>query len=263
MRVHTRIEWQWSDVTQSYAQFSEEGFDYPENGQVDLCKGADSSQTGLNDQQKQFYSTLQNDYGTQFQNQSNILSSLNNALSPIVAAGPNQFGYSKGQTNALNSTAIQGTAQAYNNAQRALQNQQAAQGGGNMQLPSGVAAQNNAFLASQGANNESNQLLGIQNAGYNQGNQNYNNAISALGGVAQTYNPTGYAGQATGAGSSAADEANAIQKANAAASPWGAIGGLLGGAAGAFLGPMGASVGSKLGNSLGGAASGGSYDSGD
>lgn len=259
MKIYSRVDYQWSETEKAYVLVSEESFDFPENGQVALCKGADASQNNLNASQTQFYNTLSNDYGTQFANQSNILSSLNNALSPTVAAGPNQFGYSTAQTNALNSTAIQGTAQAYNNAQKSLQNQQAAQGGGNMQLPSGVAAQNNATLASSGANQESSQLLGIQNAGYAQGNTNYNNAVSALGGVASQYNPTGYAGSANSAGSSAASEANTIQQENQASSPLSILGGVLGGigsiAGTALGGPLGGALGKSLGSAFGGGSS--------
>jgi hypothetical protein len=256
-RIHTRLEFIWSDEHNKYVLVSEEGYDCPENG-LALCKGATADQTNLGTSQSNFYNTLSQDYGTQFAQQGNILNSLNSALAPTVAAGASQFGYSPGQVNALNSTAIQGTAQQYQGAQKSLQNQQAAQGGGNAYLPSGVASQNSAALAAQGANQTSSQLLGIQNAGYAQGNANYNNAVNALGGVASQYNPTGYAGQATGAGSSAGNTFETIQKENTAASPWGAVGGILGGVAGSFLGPMGASIGSKLGSGIGGAASGGS-----
>lgn len=256
MKIYTRIDYIWDG--QQYVQVSEESYDSPDSGQVALCKGASQQQNDLAAQQADFYKTMQNSYTQQFANQNNILSQLTNTLSPTVAAGPSQYGYSAGQTNALNSQAIQGVAQNYQSAQKSLQNQQAVAGGGNMALPSGVASQNAAALAASGANQTSNQLLGIQNAGYQQGNANYQNAISQLGGVASAYNPLGYAGSATSAGSSAANEANTIQQANAAASPWGAIGGLLGGVGGAFLGPMGSQIGSKLGSSLGGAASGGS-----
>jgi hypothetical protein len=254
-RIHTFLQYEWSDETNEYVLVHEEGFDCPESG-VAWCKGASSAQDQLAASQSAFYNQLTNNYSTQFANQNAILSSLQSSLASTVAAGPSQFGFSPGQTDALNSTAIQGTAQSYQNAEKALQNNAAQQGGGNVALPSGVAAQNAATLAASGANQESSELLGIKNAGYTQGNANYNNAINALGGVASQYNPNGVAGNATGAGNAAANEANVITQENNAASPWGAIGGLLGGVAGAFAGPLGASVGSSIGKSLGGAASG-------
>lgn len=245
MRVHTKLQYLWSGT--EYVLVHAEGFDSPENGQVALCKGASSDETAINQQQQAFQTTLQNDYSQQFANQSNILSSLQNSLSPTVAAGPNQFGYSTAQTNALNSTAIQGAATASKQAQQQVQNQQAIAGGGNQYLPSGVNAQNNASVASNSANNLSNSLLNIQNSGYQQGNANYNNAVAGMGGVAQQYNPTGYAGATTSAGSSALSGASAINQQNTAASPWGTIGGLLGGATSSLLGGLGSSFGKSLG----------------
>lgn len=246
MRIHTLVEMTWCDKTKKYVVVHEEGYDYPENGQVALCKGASQQQNDLAASQSQFYNTLTNSYNQQFANQSAILASLNKSLSPTIAAGPSQFGYSPDQLNDLNATAIQGTAQSYQNAQRALQNQQATRGGGNMQLPSGVDAQNSATLATAGANQESSELLGIKNAGYAQGNTNYNNAVNAEQGVAGLYNPNGYAGSAIGAGNSADNEANIIQKVNSASSPWSAIGGILGGAASAFTGGFAGQLGKNL-----------------
>lgn len=250
MRVHTRIAYQWCDENQQYVLVSEEGFDCPETG-LALCKGATDAQNNLATSQSNFYNTLSQDYGTQFANQSAILGSLNSALAPTVAAGASQFGYSPAQVNSLNSTAIQGTAQSYQNAQKALQNQQATQGGGNAYLPSGVAAQNNATLAGQGANQTSSELLQVQNAGYAQGNANYNNAVNALGGVASQYNPTGYSNSANSAGTSAGNTLNTIQQENTAASPLGIIGGLLGGV-------LGSATNLLTGGILGGGGGGGS-----
>jgi hypothetical protein len=248
MKIYTRITFQMTDAGLDLVD--EESYESPENGQISQCKGASAAQTGLATSQSNFYNTLSSDYGTQFANQSNILSSLQSSLAPTVAAGASQFGYSPGQVNSLNSTAVQGTAQSYQNAQRALQNQQATQGGGNAYLPSGVSAQQNAALAASGANQTSSQLLGIQNAGYAQGNANYNNAVSALGGVASQYNPTGYASTATGAGNAAMNSANTIQQINQASSPLSILGGVLGG--------IGGAVGQGLGAYMGGRSSSGS-----
>lgn len=256
MRIHTRLDYVWSAEKNDYVLVSEEGFDSPENGQIALCKGADAAQNSLAASQASFYNTLSADYGTQFANQGAILSSLNTALAPTVAAGASQFGYSPGQVNALNSTAIQGTAQQYQGAQKTLQNNQAQQGGGNAFLPSGVASQNAATLAASGANQTSNELLGIQNAGYAQGNANYNNAVNALGGVASQYNPTGYSNSANSAGSSAASEANIIQQENTAASPLSIVGGILGGVATAAGGLVGLKNAGAGFSGLGGASPG-------
>ena len=197
---------------------------------VAWCKGASAAQNNLANSQSQFYNTLQSDYGQQFANQNAILGTLTNTLNPIIQAGPNQFGFSQGETNALNSQAIQGTGQQYNNAAASLKANQAAEGGGNALLPSGVASSQQASLAAQGANQASSELLGIQNAGYQQGHSQYEQAVGQLGGVASQYNPNGVAGAANSAGSSAFGSATEVNKENQAASPWGIISPLIGGA---------------------------------
>jgi hypothetical protein len=248
MQIYTRIEFEWSQRQGRYIRVIQNSS--PFYGQIALLKGASASQENLANQQAQYYSTLTNDYNTQFAQQSNILSSLNNTLSPIINAGPNQFGFSTAETNNLNSQAVQGTGQQYAAASQALKANQATAGGGNSYLPSGAQAAQQASLAAAGANQASNQLMGVQQAGYQQGYNQYQSALGEEQGVAGMYNPTGYAGQATGAGSSAFDSASQVQQMNNAASPWNVVGGLLGGALGAgldsFTGGVGGSLAKKV-----------------
>lgn len=250
MRIFSQIIFQWSTTQDRYIRIREKS--RPFIGQISLCKGASDQQTNLANSQASYYNTLTQDYGQQFQNQSNILSSLNNSLSPIINAGPNQFGFSTAETNTLNSQALQGTGQQYNNAQKALASQQAAAGGGNVPLPSGVQSAQQANLASSAANQASGQLLGIQEAGYNQGRQNYQSALGAEEGVAGMYNPTGYAGAANQGGGVANSEANTVAQLNNAASPWNIVGGILGGAAQAGLGFLTGGASTALGGLMGG-----------
>jgi hypothetical protein len=254
MRIATYLEYRWDAAEDRYILVREEGYEY--TGPVALAKGASSAQNNLAASQTQFYNTMSNDYKQQFAGQNAILGTLNKSFAPIIAAGPSQYGFSQGETNDLNSQAIQGTAEQYNHAQKQLQTQQAAAGGGNQFLPSGVNAQEAGTLASAGANQTSSELLGIKQAGYTQGANDYNSAISAEEQAAGLYNPTGYSGAATSAGNAAASEANTIQQENTAASPWTMVGGILGGVAGSFAGPLGTSIGSKLGSAIGGAAGG-------
>ena len=229
--------------------------------EVALCKGASSAQSNLANQQASFYNTLQTDYGQQFQNQNAILGSLQKSLSPILNAGPNQFGFSQAQTNNLNSSAIQNTAQGYANASKALKENQAAAGGGNTLLPNGAQSAQQGALASSAANNQSNQLLGIQQAGYQQGLQNFNNAVGQLGGVASQYNPTGFSNSANSAGSSAFNSATQVQTMNNQASPWNLVGGILGGVASGLTGGLtGLAGGALSGLGGGGGASAGASD---
>jgi hypothetical protein len=250
MFISTRREFIWSDRQQKYLLVKNVSSIIRTT--VALCKGASSQQSALANSQQQFYQTLTNDYNTQFANQNAILGTLSSALNPIIAAGPNQMGYNQAELNTLNSQAVQGTGNQYANAAKALGQQQAAQGGGNSYLPTGAQAAQQAGLISSAANQASNQLLGIKQAGYQQGYNQYQSAVGQLGGVAGMYNPTGYAGQASGAGNSAFNAATQVQQMNNAASPWNLVGGILGGAASAFTGGLTGTLGSQLGANLGG-----------
>ena len=261
MRISSRREYLWSVRQSRYIIIRD--LSSIIRTEVARCKGASAGQDALATSQTNFYNTLSSDYNTQFANQSSILSSLNNSLSPIVAAGPNQFGFSGGEVANLNSQAIQGTGQQYANASKTLGAQQAAQGGGNSYLPTGAQGAHQAGLASASASQASNELLGIQQAGYQQGYNQYQSAIGQLGSVASQYNPTGYAGQATSAGSAAASEQNLITQENNAASPWNLVGGILGGAVGAgldaFTGGLGTLASGVLGSTTDTISSGGSH----
>ena len=268
MRIFSKIEYQWSDRQKRYILIRSKS--RPFFGQLSLCKGASAQQSQIGNSQQQFTTQLMQDYGQQFGNSNAIYGTLTKALQSIITAGPNQFGYSAGQTNTLNSQAIQGTGQQYNAAKQNLAAQQAASGGGNAVLPSGVQQQQTAGLATNAANQTSNQLLGIQQAGYQQGNNQFNQAVGQLGGVAAGYNAAGFAGAANTAGSNAANTANQITQENNAASPWGLIGGILGGAAqgigqaammgfnGGSMFPTGPDVGTdSMGNVIGGGTASG------
>lgn len=250
MQVTTKIVW---DMTTGQV-LAHDWFHY--SGPFMRLKGASAAQERLASSQADFYKTLQQDYGQQFANQGKILSSLQTAWQPILNAGINQFGFSPAETAALRSQATEGTAQTYQKASQALGQNIAAQGGGNVPIPSGASQQLQTELASAAAAQESSANNQITQAGYSQGRSNYLNAASSLGGVAGQYSPVGFAGAANNSGTDAFGSATEVQKMNNAASPWGTIGGILGGVAGSFLGPLGTSLGSKLGSSFAGGGGG-------
>jgi hypothetical protein len=252
MQISVKREYIWSDCQDRHILVLDSR--RPFYGQVAWAKGASAQQTDIANSQQDFYKSLSANYSQQFQNQNAILGALNKSLSPIVAAGPNQFGFSKAEVNNLNSQALQGTGQQYKNAAKAVGEAQAAQGGGNTYLPTGAQAQQQAALAAQSANQTSGQLLDIQNKGYDVGRSQYNAAISQLGGVAGMYNPNEVAGAANTGGSDASASAKTVADMNNAASPWNLVGGILGGAVGAgvdaFTGGIGGSIGKKVGAKL-------------
>jgi hypothetical protein len=195
-----------------------------------VCGGATSQQTQIEATQQAFLSQLTQEYGTVFGESQGILQSLTKTFEPILAAGPNQQGFSKPELTALETQAKQGTGQNYAQAATALGEQEAAAGGGNTFLPSGAKSQLSEELANSAAGNLSNEQLGITEANYATGRANFDTAASELGGVAQELNPVGAAGVANQSSEAAANTANQIASQN---NSWmGAVGGLLGGVQG-------------------------------
>lgn len=224
-------------------------------GPVEECKGS-SSQDDLAQKQAAFYDTLTSNYKTQFGEQSAILSALQKTWSPILSAGINQYGFNPQEDSALRTQAGDATSANFSGANRALNENIAAAGGGDQFLPSGSKTQleqQNQFAA---ARDISSQNLGITQAGYEQGRQNFLNASSALTGQSQIYDPQGYAKQGNSAGESAFSSASILYNQGQA---WqGLVGGILGGAATAFAGPLGgAAAGALFPKAGGGAAAGG------
>lgn len=220
---------------------------------------ASSAEKNLATQQAGFYQTLTQDYGKQFANQSNVLASLQSAWNPILQAGPGQYGFTPQEDASLRTSSADSIAQGQLNAQKALNNTLAAEGGGNSFIPNGAQEQLKASLLSSAGQQQAASQNQITQAGYQTGLQNFNNASSALGGVAGQYAPTGYISGANSAGGEAFSSANAVNTQNNAwkSSLMGAIGGI----GGAILGgPIGAGIGESFGSALGG---GSNYSAGD
>ena len=176
-----------------------------------MC-GPSQAQQNLENQEASFSATLQQDYAQTFAANQEILSTLNSVLQPIVQAGPNQQGFSAQENSALNSQAINSTAQGYQQTAGALGRQENAAGGGTSFLPSGVNAQINAGVASAAQNTLSNEELGITEANYATGRQNWQNALAGEESVAAGQNPLGYAGATTNSNTAAFNEATQINQ---------------------------------------------------
>ncbi len=146
-------------------------------------------------------------YNQNFGEQQGILSSLTNTLSPILQAGPNQEGFSAAEKAGLQGQAINATAANSRNAQVVA----ASSAGGNTGVTTGGQKQLQAEIASRSGEGLSAAENQINLTSAELGRQNFFNAEQGLAGVAQMENPIGYAGQATGAGNSAFNEATTIQ----------------------------------------------------
>jgi len=180
-------------------------------------------------QQAGFFQQLQSAYQSTFGNQQGILSSITNALSPILEGGPGQMGFSAAETAALRGSAINTNAAQFRNASTIAQ----AQGGGNTGVTTGGQQQLQAQLASNAGQSLSSNLNQINLASAQAGRQNFFNAESGLAGAASLYNPLGFANSATGAGGQAFSEANTNNQASNQV--WADLGGLAGGALDAWI----------------------------
>lgn len=241
MRITTKAEYRWGGFGVSGGRYflaRWEGYELPAHSRVALCKGPSASEQDVANGQQSFANTLQGDYGTTFANQQSMLNNLTNSLTNTVKGGPGQYGYSAQEDTGLRTQADSGTAAAYKNAKEATGEAAAAAGGGNAVLPTGASSQTNEQLAQSAAQQQSNQQLGITNAGYQQGEQNYQNAVNGLDTVASLENPNGTASAANTGAANAFGSANTVSQQQNAANPWNIAGGILGGAASAAVGGL-------------------------
>lgn len=184
-----------------------------------IC-GPSGAETSLGNQEQSFSTMLQNNYQTQFANQQGVLNTLNHTLTPIVAAGPNQQGFSPQELASMETTAINSTAGNYANAERALNTNAAGQvrtgvgatGSGGSGLQTGIQQQEAGQLASNASGALSGEQLGIVGANYAQGRQNFAQATGGLQALSGEYNPTAYAGLTTQANNQAFGQANTINQ---------------------------------------------------
>lgn len=202
-----------------------------------MC-GSNSQQTAAQAQEAAFSKQMMQENATVFGQQQNILSSLNAGFQKIIANGPSQEGFAPSELTNLQSTGTEDTARGETNAMRALGQGQAAEGGGNTFIPSGVKQEQQQEVASAGADSNTQTQEGIINADYAQGNVNYDNAVAGSQAVAADLNPIGYSEATTNSNQASASEANAI--AQSANSPFTAVMGALGGLAGAAATAYGA-----------------------
>lgn len=215
-----------------------------------MC-GPTGAQSQLQSGEVSFAKAMQDEYNTVFGQNQNILSDLTGSLSPIVAAGPSQQGFSAAENAALNTQATDQAAQNVKQVRQATNERMAAAGGGNTFLPSGAQEQINAGINTSAMNELSNERLGITEANYQAGRENWLNAVKDLETApGATENPTSEFANATSNSSKVAnDEANTIA---AQGNSWM---GLVGGLAGNVVGAAGPGIVTKLfGKQKGGAS---------
>jgi len=235
MRVHIKTTWQWNDGMGRYVKVYDDCYEY--EGPVALACGAGSQQKQIGQAQQSFFNQLTQQATQVFGGASQVFQNLVNTFTPTIKAGPNQEGFSPAELSAMKSQAITNVGQGYKNVKAAVGNAQAAYGGGNVSLPTGVNEATDLGAAINAADTQSSLLNNITQADYAAGRENYNNAVKGLEGATSVFNPAAtMAGQATGAGEAAASTANQIAQQN---NGWmSAVSGVLGSVAGAASGGL-------------------------
>lgn len=199
-----------------------------------MC-GAPSGQTNLADQQAQYYQTLTQQAKDEFGLASDVFNQIQSTYGPIFQKGPNQMGFSQGELDTLNSSASQGVGQAFNAAKKSMNENLATEGGGNNLLPSGARLRAEQGITTAGASQLAGEENQIQQAGYQQGYNEFQAATNALMGSTGLFGTANSAGGVANQGGEAANSTfNAIAQENA--SPFNAVMGALGGVAGAAAG---------------------------
>ncbi|MBS1799559.1 MAG: hypothetical protein JSS95_07000 [Acidobacteria bacterium] len=251
MHITTFSRFEWDG--KRYVEVYSEGYAF--NGLVDLCCGASSQQTQTYNQQTQLSQQIMQQGQQVFGDSSKVFSDLVSSLAPTVSAGPNQEGFSAAEKSALQSQAITNAGVAYKNAKAATGNAIAAQGGGNTGTVSGANLGIEAKLAASASQNTADQLNQINLNDYQQGRENYNNAVNDLAGTTNVFNPaTNVDNSATGALEGQAKTANDIASQN---NSWvqavsGALGNLGGVAVDGFMNNLGRSSKSSTTSSANG-----------
>jgi hypothetical protein len=175
-----------------------------------MCETA--AQDQLQDEQIQAYQQAQQMTQQQYQHQQDIYAPMAKQFQSIFDRGPNMEGFSEEQKQDLEATAVDGTARNYAGAARALNEEFAARGGGNIPLTPGGEIDAKEDLAASSAAEESREESSIKQADYTQGYNEWQAAGSGLESIAAGENPIGYENASTNSGSAASTTADAIAK---------------------------------------------------
>jgi hypothetical protein len=174
-----------------------------------MC-GSTAAQGQLQAEQMAFYQQGMDESKIAFAESQQLQQQVKAVYDPILAAGPNQYGFSPGEEATLESQAIEGTAKNFRQSSQALKAQIAGEGGGNVPGLTGSQEQLQAELNAASTGEQSREQTQIKEAGYAQGHQLFTEATGAEMGISGQLNPTAFESAATSSGKAAGDTASAI-----------------------------------------------------
>lgn len=155
---------------------------------MSIC-GPSEQQKEIAAQEQNFEGVLQSNYNSRFAAQTSIINQLTQALSPIVAAGPDQLGFTAAEAAALNTQAINSAGAAARNAQQAAGLQPAASSSTGLTsgIQKAIRSGINSTIASGLANTQEN----IVQADDTQGLKNYQGAMGGFRALSGNNGPLG------------------------------------------------------------------------
>ena len=200
--------------------------------------GGPSAQATANSKaQTDFYNQMTSEQNQVFGDQQDLLNSIKAVSLPILQNGPNQYGFTPAEDSLLRGEISSQGAQATTNAVNAQELREKQLAGGASVLPSGANAELETQAQVTGAQSTAQNLMQERLAGYQQGNQNYSQALAALSGNITALAPTSYASATANAGSGATNAINLAdsERSNLLSS---VLGGVFGGATSMFTGGL-------------------------
>lgn len=157
--------------------------------------------------QTAFYKSMTQEQAATFGESQDLFNQIKGITAPILAKGPNQYGFTPEEDALLRGQIEAGGATATANAVNATQ-LAARQARGGAPAPTGADAEIEAIARTVGGQGTAKSLAEEKLSGYQAGHQLYSEALNALTGQQQLLSPTSYAGAATGAGESATKAIN-------------------------------------------------------
>lgn len=177
-----------------------------------MC-GPTSEEKSLQQSSQNFSSMLQQNYGTLFNKQLDVLNAIGRSLNPILAAGPNQRGMNADELSARNTQAINAAGAASRSAQQAARTFGAGEGGGATSgITSGITKQIESSIGTQVATNLGNVQGDIVAQDYAKGSENYWRAQGGMQTLAAGYSPNAAQSGAISSNESSFGEAKTIQQ---------------------------------------------------
>jgi hypothetical protein len=195
-----------------------EFLDFISNKPVSGACGTHGAEKAAAAQQTSFTNSMLSQATSVFGADSSVFNAMSSAYSNLLAAGPQQQGFSAAELSSMNSQAITNGANQARFIEAGAKSGEAGFGGGNAVNASGVNANENAGIAEKVAAQTDNTLANINQANWAQGNANWKTAGEGLEKSTGAFNNLGEVDSAAQKGLSA-NMSNA-QAADAASNWW-------------------------------------------